>query len=336
MENRLSYRLVTVACLLALVVVVLGAYTRLTHAGLGCPDWPGCYGHMIVPRGSHQLLKARQAYPLIPVESTKAWTEMVHRYSAGTLGLLILAIAGIALWRRREAQHPLLLPIALVGLVLFQAALGMWTVTLKLLPVVVMGHLLGGLTLLALLWILRLRLGNAFQHSISTRELPYKAWAILGLVIVFVQVALGGWVSSNYAGLACIGFPQCNGVLLPQLHFQHAFNLLSQLGANYQGGLLDPTSRVTIQMVHRIGALVTATYVGGLAIWIIASTQINRLRSIALLTLLILTIQFILGILNVTKLLPLSVAVSHNAFAAILLLTMVTLVYSLTAKRELK
>ena len=331
MENRLNYRLVTTACLLAMIVVVLGAYTRLTNAGLGCPDWPGCYGYLVVPHGAQELAQAHSAFPTSPVETAKAWTEMIHRYCAGTLALLLVAIAGVALWQRKKTGHPLTIPLTLIALVIFQAALGMWTVTLKLLPIVVMAHLLGGVAILSLLWTLRLRLAKAFHFSIPTERLPYKPWAVIGLIIVFFQVALGGWVSSNYAGLACIGFPSCNGVLLPPLNLQHAFSLLFQAGVNNQGGLLDATSLVTIQMMHRFGAVFTALYIGGLAIWIIVTAKIKNLRMIALTLLVVLAIQFILGILNVTQLLPLSVAVAHNAFATILLLTVVTLIYSLFA-----
>lgn len=332
MKNRLTYKIATIAVLLALFVVTLGAYTRLTNAGLGCPDWPGCYGHMIVPGTQAKITEAQLAYPSTPLEEGKAWTEMAHRYAAGALGVLILVVAGIALARRKEDRHPIALPLLLVVMLFFQAALGMWTVTWQLLPIVVMGHLLGGLTILACLWWLRLKLNDSYKYSASVRTGQFKPWAMLGLIIVFLQIALGGWVSANYAGLACVGFPFCNGQLLPHLNFHEAFNVLQPIGINYQGGVMDSTARVTIQMVHRIGAIITVVYIGLLALWLTFSAKSKPLRAIATIILLLLAAQFSLGVLNVTKLLPLGVAVAHNGVAALLLLALVTLNYRLRVK----
>lgn len=175
----------SIAVILALFVVMLGAYTRLTDAGLGCPDWPGCYGHMVLPSTQNELQSAQSQYPQIPIEAQKAWTEMAHRYAAGMLGLLILFIAGSVFWRRLQGLRlPWLLALTLILLVLFQAALGMWTVTLKLLPVVVMGHLLGGILIFSCLSRLRLQLS-----SVSPSSLPqWRIWVLLGMVIVFCKL----------------------------------------------------------------------------------------------------------------------------------------------------
>ncbi|KTC84836.1 COX15/CtaA family protein [Legionella brunensis] len=315
---------VTVAAILALCVVMLGAYTRLTDAGLGCPDWPGCYGHMVLPNTQNELLSAQNQYPHIPIESRKAWTEMAHRYAAGTLALLIFFIAGNVLWRRIQGvKLPWQLPLALVALVLFQAALGMWTVTLKLLPVVVMGHLLGGIVIFSCLSRLRLQLS-----AIASASLPHwRFWVGLGALIVFFQIALGGWVSSNYAGIACIGFPQCNGQWLPALHFSKGFNLFSQVGENYQGGLLDNDIRMTIQYTHRVGAMLTALYVLILSFLCVTKIKEKKVRLFALLAILLLIAQFSLGVVNVVYLLPLWVAVAHNGVAALLLATMLMMLY---------
>lgn len=332
MDKRWSYQLATLAVVLAFVVVILGAYTRLTHAGLGCPDWPGCYGHMIVPDTQKQISRAEKAFPGAPLEEAKAWTEMTHRYAAGTLGLIILIIAVIAVvqyFRREQRRQPLVLPLFLLLLIIFQAALGMWTVTWKLLPIVVMSHLLGGLTVLACLWWLRLKLANNYRYSVSERADQFKPWALLGLIIVYCQIALGGWVSANYAGLACIGFPFCNGQLLPTFNFHEAYNLFHPIGVNYQGGVMDSSARVTIHMVHRIGALLTFLYVGILSIILMRFAKIQRVRSLAVLIAILLCIQILLGIVNVTHLLPLSAALAHNAVAVLLLLAMVTLNYYL-------
>jgi cytochrome c oxidase assembly protein subunit 15 len=309
------------ATLLALMVVMLGAYTRLTDAGLGCPDWPGCYGRLVLPSAEKELATAQTQFPSIPIESKKAWTEMAHRYAAGTLGFLILSIvAGAWVLNRRGARVPWgVLPV-LLTLLFFQAALGMWTVTLKLLPVVVMGHLLGGLLILASLsyfyWVLRTPRRGVYQGV---------CWINLGIVLVFIQIALGGWVSSNYAGLACVGFPRCNGLWLPHLDLLKGFDVFSPIGANYQGGRLDSDVRVTIQFIHRLGAIIVATYLIGLAHWLIHRATHSSLRVAARIVLLLILLQFGLGILNVVYFLPLWAAVAHNGVAALLLVSMVSL-----------
>lgn len=306
----------TIAVLLAFFVVMLGAYTRLTDAGLGCPDWPGCYGHLVLPSADSSLKQAQRTYPNIPIESTKAWTEMAHRYAAGTLGLLIFFIGTTALYKRcKDTLLPWHLPAALLLLVLFQATLGMWTVTLKLLPVVVMGHLLGGMLIVACLSRFRLQMSTFVGDDLP----QWRPWLRLAVIIVFLQIALGGWVSSNYAGIACIGFPQCNGFWVPNLHLSQAFNLFSSIGSNYQGGLLDNEVRATIQFVHRVGAVVTALYLLGLSVIILCKATSKYLKRSAIITIFLLFIQFTLGIMNVVYLLPLNVAVAHNGVAALLL-----------------
>lgn len=318
MQTKLLRGAVTAAVLLSLLVVMLGAYTRLTDAGLGCPDWPGCYGKMVLPSAKAGLMDAQSAYPQIPIESRKAWTEMAHRYAAGTLALLIFFIGFSILGRRFKGEHlPWHIPAALLLLVVFQAALGMWTVTLKLLPVVVMGHLLGGMLIVACLTRLRLQLS-----PYTGMDLPqWRPWLRIAVLIVFCQIALGGWVSSNYAGISCIGFPMCNGVWLPDLHFAQGFNLFSPVGANYQGGLLDHEVRVTIQFIHRVGAIITAVYLLLLAFLIRLKTDFNYLKAAAFVMILLVLAQFTLGIFNVIYLLPISVAVAHNGVAALLLAT---------------
>lgn len=316
MQKKSIKIVATFAVGLALFVVMLGAYTRLTDAGLGCPDWPGCYGHLVLPSAETGLKAAQTEYPQIPIESRKAWTEMAHRYAAGTLAILIFFI-GISVLRNRYrgAQLPWHLPVALLGLVLFQAALGMWTVTLKLLPVVVMSHLLGGMLIVAALSRFRLQLS-----ALNGRDLPqWRPWIRLGGIIVFLQIALGGWVSSNYAGISCIGFPTCNGLWFPELHFSEGFNLFSPVGANYQGGLLDNDVRVSIQFVHRVGAVITALYILILATLLMLRSNCKALKVSALLLIILIITQFSLGIMNVVYLLPIEVAVAHNGVAAVLL-----------------
>lgn len=304
------------AVILALFVVMLGAYTRLTDAGLGCPDWPGCYGHMVLPGEESGLSHAQDRYPQIPIESRKAWTEMIHRYAAGSLGLLIFFIGFSALYKRCQGDKiPWHLPVALLVLVIFQAALGMWTVTLKLLPVVVMGHLLGGILIFACLSRFRLQMSSCYGEDMP----QWRPWLRFGVFIVFIQIALGGWVSSNYAGISCVGFPMCNGVWFPTLYVAKGFNVFAAIGANYQGGLLDNEVRMTIQWIHRLGAVLTILYILPLSVAIQLKSKSNGLRVAAFLLALLVMGQFILGIMNVIYLLPLKVAVAHNGVAALLL-----------------
>lgn len=305
-----SRRLLLIAAtLLALLVVGLGAYVRLTDAGLGCPDWPGCYGQLIgVPEQGDELALAKTRFPDQPVNPAKAWNEMVHRYAAGTLGLLVLGIALLA-WRDQHrgatAENGLLL------LIVAQAALGMWTVTLLLKPVIVTLHLIGGMATLATL------------VALTRREFPAAhALTTLGrvaVVAVFVQVALGGWVSSNAAALACGEFPTCReGSWWPQTDFTHGFALLRDLGATTTGAPLPFTALTAIHLSHRLGALVVAAIVGVYAIRCLRLAPRTGVLIAAALAL-----QLGLGIANVLLQLPLPLAVGHNLGAALLLGTLV-------------
>lgn len=294
---------------LALVVVVLGAYTRLVDAGLGCPDWPGCYGFLGVPESADEVAVARTRFPDTPVEPEKAWPEMVHRYFASALGLLALVILALA-WRYGAR---LTIPVALAVLVIVQGAFGAWTVTLKLWPQVVTAHLLGGFGTLALLWLYVLRLGMAGTLSVSP---TFARPAAVGIALVVLQVTLGGWTSSNYAALACPDFPTCHGSLVPEMDFGKGFNVLQEVGPNYLGGALSSEARVAIQMTHRLGAVVVLILVGWLA---------HRLRGpLGGVVGGVLLVQFGLGIANVLLELPLVIATLHNAGGAILLLALVT------------
>jgi heme a synthase len=310
-------RVVLIAALLAFCVVVLGAYVRLSDAGLGCPDWPGCYGHLTVP---HSEL-AQQVFPQKPLEAHKAWKEMAHRYFAGTLGLLILAVCVMAwLNRGRMATSPVV-PSILLMLVMFQAALGMWTVTLLLKPVIVSLHLLGGMATLALLaWVASGRWLCLAPPSPSSKHL--RLWSLLGLVVLACQIALGGWTSSNYAALACTDFPTCQSVWWPQLDFAKAFHLMHEVGMNADGSQLSMESLTAIHLAHRIGALLTFVYLGWLGIRLWRAPEMRRLGT-ALVGLLLLQVS--LGISNVVFSLPLPVAVAHNAGAALLLVALVVI-----------
>lgn len=331
MSQQGYFKLSLFAALLALSVVLLGAYTRLGDAGLGCPDWPGCYGHLDVPEAEHEVAAAEQAFPERPVEAAKAWKEMVHRYFAGTLGLVILALMLIRLMSQRITRPGKALPVALVALVIFQAALGMWTVTLLLKPVVVMGHLLGGFATLSLLWLMVSMQRQWFNYDSSAlANLKPLAW--LGMVLLIAQISLGGWTSSNYAALACTDFPTCHGQWLPEADFAEGFVLWRGLGVNYEFGVLDNPARVAIHLTHRIGALVVFLYLSFLT-WKVWSVSRGTGRNLAIAIGTLLLLQVTLGILNVVMHLPLGIAVAHNGVAALLLLAMVTLTHAATRYR---
>jgi heme a synthase len=314
-------RTVLCAVCLTFVVVVVGAYVRLQDAGLGCPDWPGCYGHLVgVPEGVNDIERAQQAYPGRPVEAHKAWKEMLHRYLAGTLGTLIFAIMIVACWKRRSLRQSPVLATSIVALVALQAALGMWTVTLLLKPAIVTLHLLGGMSVLALLtWLFLRQLPPRPSDARARGLLP---WAAFALAIVACQIALGGWVSANYAALACLDFPTCRGAWLPDADFQHGFQFVRELGMNAAGSPLASEAMIAIQWTHRAGALVTFVVVGLLAI---AAARTPGLRRAGVVLGGLLLTQVCLGIANVVLTLPLIVAVAHNAVAAALLVTLVVI-----------
>lgn len=336
MKQDWFLRIALFASALALVVVVLGAFVRLSDAGLGCPDWPGCYGHLDVPKTDAEVQVANAVYPDRPVEAHKAWKEMIHRYFAGTLGLLVFVLAILAIRNRYSEKQQVLVPVFLVGLIVFQALLGMWTVTIKLNPTIVMSHLMGGLATLSLLWWVSLRQGGLFVQRLPDTEgyARLRRLAMIGLLIVVFQIMLGGWTSANYAALHCPDFPTCQGQWLPNLDFVEAFNLWHGTQHDFEGGIMDNDARVTIHFIHRLMALVTFVYIGLLALTLVFNPQYRPLRKIGLTLSAVLVSQVILGISNVVFSLPLLVAVGHNAGAALLLLSMVTLNHVIRAGGE--
>jgi cytochrome c oxidase assembly protein subunit 15 len=328
------HRFVLLTCVLTFIVIVLGAYTRLTDAGLGCPDWPGCYGRMIVPSGEHEV-EQKHYLEQRALEPEKGWMEMIHRYFAGTLGLFILVIT-IWSWRRRgrDPVQPVVLPTFLLLLVIFQALLGMWTVTLLLKPVIVMAHLLGGFATLSLLALLAMRTAPTRRPPVARSTAParWRALAAGGLLILVLQIALGGWTSTNYAALSCLDFPTCHGTWVPEMDFNEAFVMWRGLGVNYEFGVLEHPARTAIHVTHRVGALLTLLYLGWL---VIAILRLDRgLAGAALLVGALLLAQVSLGIANVLLHLPLGVATAHNGVAALLLVSLVYLNYRLWPQRH--
>lgn len=310
-----------------LVVVVVGAFVRLTNSGLGCPDWPGCYGQLTPAQAARDIAKAvaEQGGTHGPVSVQKAWHEMVHRYLAGTLGLLILGIA-ITAWIKRREQSPWL-PTAVLALVMFQAALGMWTVTMLLKPVIVTLHLMGGMATLALMtWLSARQLPIAQPASLTLRP-----WAVLGLALLVAQITLGGWVSTNYAALACIDLPTCHGEWLPKMDFQHGFQIFRELGQTAAGDKLSYDALTAIHWTHRVGAVVVTLYLAWLA-W--QAAQVTGIRAMALTVSVLLAVQVTLGVSNILTGLNLAVAVAHNAGAALLLAALVVLNFALSKRHQ--
>ncbi|MCP1267808.1 COX15/CtaA family protein [Aeromonas hydrophila] len=302
--------LASVAIALAVLVILLGAYTRLTDAGLACPDWPGCYGSLAIPQQAHAE-QATLLYPDSPLEPHKARSEMVHRYFAGALGCLITTLFVLS-WRAGGRLR--FLSGALLVLVIGQAALGMWTVTLALHPLVVTTHLLGGFAILTLLWLYRSELGQARQAIVCGQGLTWLGTLACGMLLI--QIALGGWTSSNYAAMACAELPVCQAGWQDQLAWEEAFHL--PLGhASYEFGVMGKEARQTIHIAHRLGALAAALLVGGFALGLIRHSGPMRAFGSLLLTLLL--VQIALGLANVHLALPLANALAHNLVGAHLL-----------------
>lgn len=331
-------RLALAGTLLAFCVVVFGAYVRLSNAGLGCPDWPGCYGH-VTPAGA---VAADAGTVQAPLQVGKAWREMIHRYGATTLGLIILGLALLSLRWRRHAQVPVALPMALVVLVIFQGLLGMWTVTLLLKPLIVTAHLAFGLTTLAMLWwlwmSLRPRAGNWPGMGTAVRSaaaaLPaapdgLRRLCTVALLALVIQILLGGWTSTNYAAVACPDFPRCQASWWPEADFRDAFVVWRGLGINYEGGVLDSASRVAIHFTHRLGAMVATLCLVLVAILTLRLRKEPASRRAATMVLAALALQLCIGIFMVLRGFPLQIATAHNAGAALLLLATLALYRSL-------
>jgi cytochrome c oxidase assembly protein subunit 15 len=338
-------RLALAGLILCFIVVVLGAYVRLTAAGLGCPDWPGCYGHL-TPIGAEQSTTLQAAYPNNPLHVGKAWREMIHRYAASTLGFIIVVITAIAIAARRQRIVSIPHAVLLLITVVVQGALGMLTVTWQLKPLIVTLHLIFGLTTLSLLWWLWLSLQSREAGGIrfgggkssgagaySSHEKSPRKLVAIGLVALGIQIALGGWTSSNYAAVACPDFPKCQQSWWPDMDYEDAFVLWRGLGVNYEGGVLQHPARVAIHFTHRLGALVATT---ALILAVLATlrwrNKRGRARVAAYAVLGALALQLFIGTSMVLEGFPLALATAHNAGAALLLLSTLALFRSLRTR----
>ena len=307
---------------LCAIVVVVGAWVRLSDAGLGCPDWPGCYGHVHPAQLVDRVDEINAVFPARPFQYQKALDEMVHRYIATTLGLVIIGLAASAWWNRRDPAQPRVLPWVLLGVVCAQGALGAFTVTLLLKPVIVTLHLVGGFVTLSILWWLSL---PPERRQRTPEERPVRRFALAGLAVLSCQILLGGWTSANYAAAACPDFPTCQGSFWPDMDGAAAIVLWHGLPLDYQGGVLDLPARTAIHYSHRIGAAVTAVVLLSLA-WVASRrARSRRVQVAAAAVAAALVLQLLIGMNLVWHGFPRWLRTSHNAGAALLLLATLSL-----------
>ena len=323
-------RLLFSASFLTTCVVVFGAYVRLTDAGLGCPDWPGCFGTLTVPESEVAMMEAHKLYPGSIVEVGKAWREMIHRYLAGILGLIVLAISIASYKLRNELKVSITLPFSILTLIIFQAALGMWTVTELLKPAIVTAHLMGGMTTLGLLTYMTHRHIGAVSNTIIINP-GTKPFIRFGLILLFIQIMLGGWTSTNYAALACTDFPTCHGSLMPDMDFKNAFNIFRELGMTSSGEGLSIQALQAIQWVHRVGAIVLTFYFIYIAYLLRSYPPARFYKNLMIL---VLFLQIIIGIANLLMYLPLFLATLHNLGAALLVIITVIINSRITPQYE--
>jgi cytochrome c oxidase assembly protein subunit 15 len=330
-------RLAVISVLVTATVVALGAWTRLSDAGLGCPDWPTCYGSLTVPLSEQARARAAELYPDQPLVDAKAWPEMIHRHFAKAIGLLCIFMAGLALLGRRRGERdlPVRHAVFLLALVCLQGAFGAWTVTMKLFPPVVTGHLLFGFATFTTLFLLALRLSPFLRASGNPAVAGLLPLAVTGLVVLVLQIALGGWTASNYAATMCTGLPVCQGGWQQVLDWREAFTIHTYAGTTYEfAPHLDAGAKVTIHVAHRLGAFLATGVLLLLALALWWRGGSGRYRRFGTVVALVLALQVALGVSNVLFQLPLAVAVAHNFVALVLLQVLAALIYSLLQERK--
>jgi heme a synthase len=317
-------KLITIMMVLTLGLIMLGAWVRLTDAGLGCPDWPGCYGNLLPSQSKEAIAKAviEQGGEHGPVSLGKAWREMIHRYVAKILGLLAIVTVALAWWKRRELHQSPWLATILLGVIICQGLFGMWTVTLKLMPIIVTGHLMGGMLVFGLivwLWQLQQR-PQRFRDAEQAASL--KTMAAIGFVLLAIQVFLGGWTSTNYAALACSDLPTCQSKWWPDMHWKDGFDFTRELGKTDSGANIGLPALTAAHFTHRLGAIVVFFFLGWLGS---KALKTDGLKPVGIALLAGLVAQIVLGLSNVAWSLPLPVAVLHNGGAAFLVACLVVL-----------
>jgi heme a synthase len=312
-QQRLLWfrRLALLGAVLAAVVVVLGAWVRLTDAGLGCPDWPGCYGHL---------------YPTAGHPVGKAWHEMIHRYVAGSLVVIITTLLLWAVIRAKDRNQPLI-PVALLfAVVCLQATLGALTVTMLLKPLIVTAHLFGGLATLSLLWWLSI---TPERRALTASEMGLRKFALIAFFVLGLQIFLGGWTSTNYAAVACPDFPTCQRAWWPPMDFRNAFVLWRGISLDYEGGVLTNPARMAIHVTHRLGAVFAGSILIALGSLTMVRAKSRRLSGAGLGVVIAVLVQISIGVTTVHLGVPLALATLHNAGAALLVVSMVWLLRAL-------
>ena len=303
--------------ILGFIVVALGAWARLADAGLGCPDWPGCYGFVTIPVSPEEIDIANSKFPETPYEVAKAIPEVVHRYFAAALGFFIVCIAYLSIRSKDVPASVRNLCLFLLAWVIIQGTFGYWTVSLKLWPQVVTTHLMSGFLTTALLWLLYFKtkdlIGNRTRWNFNRST---KKLFNVSMVLVAIQIFLGAWTSTNYASYSCTDFPLCQGEVLPEVNFKEGFNFFQSIGPNYLGGQLDHESRLAIHVTHRFGAIVVTLFL----LFTSFHLYMRNFQTLAYGLVAFLSLQVLLGISNVIFALPLLIAVGHN-LGGLLLIT---------------
>lgn len=335
-KSQRFFRLALFSALFSALLVVLSAWGRINEAGLGCPEWPGCYGRLFAPLTAQELNEARTFFPRQPAEEEKMLKETLHRFLSGALGLLIIRLIVLG-WQLKKhvRRQQVLIPGLVFVLVFAQIILGILTVKLQHKPLIGMLHLSVGLSILGLLWwvVLReLRFWRPVTAAPAAVLRRLRPRALAGLLLVVAQIALGGWMSANYAALACPDFPVCQGTFWPAMNFVDGFTLWRDIGLQYEGVLLNLEAATAVHMAHRVGALITLLYVGWLALHTMRLGVRDNLCRYGLLVLVLLLAQVTLGIISVLAHLPLIIAVAHHAVGALLMLSLITLNHVLRAR----
>lgn len=327
MGNQWYSTVVLFAVIIAFTAMVMGAYTRLNQAGLGCAEWPACYGHIAMTDDVSSPRAKELGYPGVPSNSANSWLSRVRHYFVFALALLVFMLT---VWTIAEARQFSVTSYVIVAIlnavIVLQTLIGMWAVAWQSFEFMVMAHLLGSITILALLWLLyaHIRIGPSNQIFANRRYL--KLAVMVGILLLSVQIISGGWTSANYAAVVCPDFPYCHGQLFPDMDWRRGFNFLNPVGGGYDQGIWNSKARVAIHMMHRYLAVLTTAYLFVLAGYAWMSRKCRGLMELSALLAGFVIMQFTLGYLNVVQLLrPNYIPVAHNGMSALMMLTLITM-----------